>query len=121
MRNIKKLLTIIALVSAASMGYAQTSIGTAAVEITSELKLPTRKEVGKKELCGKYTFAVELDGTLSNIAVKDSMGHGMDEQIIRRLSETKDWKVPVFDDGPRRIAYSLPIIIKIPRKDKERK
>ena len=78
MREIKKLLTIIVLVAAVSMGYAQTDVSTAAGEITSELKFPTRKEAGKKELHGKYTFVVELDGTLSNIAVKDSMGYGMD-------------------------------------------
>lgn len=117
----KKILIIIALVAAASMGYAQADVSTATGEITSALKFPTRKEVGKKELRGKYTFVVELDGTLSNIAVKDSMGHGMDEQIVKRLSETKNWKVPVFEDRPIRTAYSLPIVIKIPRKDKERK
>jgi|SRR5690606_28398216 len=121
MHEIKKLLIVIALVAAASTGYAQKEVSKAAGEITSELKFPTRKEVGKKELRGKYTFVVEVDGTLSNIAVKDSMRHGMDEQIVKRLSETKDWKVPVLEDGPIRTAYSLPIVIKIPRKDKERK
>lgn len=119
MHNIKKLLIVIGLATMATSGYTQTEAGKATEEIKSEIKLPTRKEVGKRELHGVYTFVVELDGTLSNIAVKDSARFGIDKQVVEQLSKAKNWKVPVFEDGPRRIAYSLPIKFSLPKKHKK--
>ncbi|WP_270088018.1 hypothetical protein [Sphingobacterium sp. SYP-B4668] len=40
-------------------------------------------------------YIVAADETLSNIAVKDSIGFGVDEQIVEQLSETKDRKAAV--------------------------
>ncbi|NQD70933.1 hypothetical protein HP439_09410 [Sphingobacterium shayense] len=121
MHNIKKLLIGIGLATVTTPGYTQTDVSKVTEDITSEMRLPTRKEVGKRELSGVYTFVVELDGTLGNIAVKDSAGFGIDIQVVKQLSNAKNWKVPVFEDGPRRIAYSLPIRFHLPKKYKEPK
>ena len=121
MHTIKKLLAIIGLIGSGAMGYAQTDVSKATQDIASEIRLPTRKEAGQRELRGAYTFVVELDGTLGNIAVKDSAGYGIDEMVVEQLSKAKGWKVPIFEDGPRRIAYTLPMTFHLPKKHKEQK
>lgn len=84
--------------------------------VTKDLKLPTRKETGKKRLSGKYWFVVELDGTLNEVAVKDSIGYGVDEQIVKRLLKAKNWRVVKVGDVPTRVAYELPIVIELDKK-----
>ena len=48
----------------------------AADRMIKEIKLPSSKVIGKRYLEGNYTFVVELDGSISNVEVKDSIGHG---------------------------------------------
>lgn len=119
MQIIKKLLIIIGLATMATPGYTQTDSDKATKEISSKITLPTRKEVGERELNGIYTFTVELDGTLSNIAVKDSAGFEIDKQVVDQLSAQKNWKVMVFDGKPKRISYSLPIKFRLPKKQEK--
>jgi len=83
--------------------------------IAKSLTLPTVKEVGKKEVKGIYLFTVELDGTVKNIKVKDSIGYGIDEQIITQLSKATGWKVAEMGGKPIRIQYRLPLAIKLPK------
>lgn len=116
MHIIKPLLTLIFLLGLATPSYSQMDPKSAAERIPTELKLPTRKETGKKQLSGKYTFVVETDGSLSNVLVKDSMGYGIDEQIVNRLSQTKKWKVVVVGGEKMRIGYSLPITVILDKK-----
>lgn len=104
------------LLALAIPSYSQIDPKSVAESTTTELKLPTRKEAGKKKLSGVYTFIVELDGSLSKIVVKDSMGFGVDEQIIRQLSKRKDWKVAVVYGKPQRVAYSLPMTVTLDKK-----
>ena len=82
----------------------------------SNLKLPTSIQIGKKEVLGKYTFIVELDGSLSDIKVKDSIGFDIDYQIVKTLKNAKNWSVVEVNEVPTRISYSLPIRIKFPKK-----
>jgi len=115
--NIVKLsLTVMLLSVMAITGYAQTDPAKAIECITKEIKLPTRKEVGKKELFGTYTFIVETDGSISNIAIVDSTGFGVDEQVVKQLSDTKNWKVQEIAGEPTRISYKLPLRIKLPKR-----
>lgn len=114
----RQIIILAALTLCISTGLAQTAIdpNKAGENISKNLKLPTRKESGNKELSGVYTFVVELNGTVSTIDVKDSIGFGIDEQIIKRLSEVKGWKVFEYEGEPKRISYKLPIRIKLPKK-----
>lgn len=122
--NLKKQLSILAcLVSFVTASYCQELDVNSTLDhsvtkrnVTQNLKLPTRKETGKKKLCGKYWFVVELDGTLNEITVKDSIGYGVDEQIVKRLLKAKNWKVVKVGDVPTRVAYELPIIIELDKK-----
>lgn len=117
MKGIRQLLTLVFLTTVATSGFSQAEPNkVAARSITKELKLPTRKEAGKKQLAGIYTFVVELDGSLSTVNVKDSAGFGVDAQIVQKLSEAKGWKVPEVAGEPTRIAYQLPIRINLPKK-----
>lgn len=97
-------------------GYSQIDTKSVVADVTKELKLPTRKQAGKKQLAGTYSFVVEIDGTLGDVAVKDSMGHGVDEQIVNQLKQTKGWKVVMVDGKGMRVAYSLPITVLLDKK-----
>lgn len=88
-------------------------------QVTNALVLPTAKEIGKKQLTGAVVFVVELDGSLSGIKFTDSIGYGIDEQIIDQLKNSKNWTPAVIDGSPTRIAYKLPLRIVLPKKKKE--
>ncbi|MCY4780018.1 hypothetical protein ORI89_10180 [Sphingobacterium sp. UT-1RO-CII-1] len=122
--NLKKQISIlICLVAVVTTSYCQELDPNSTLDhsvtkrtVTKDLKLPTRKETGKKRLSGKYWFVVELDGSLSEVAVKDSIGYGVDEQIVKRLLKAKNWKVVKVGNVPTRIAYELPIVIELDKK-----
>lgn len=67
------------------------------------LHLPTAREAGQKVLTGIVQFVVETDGSLSGIEFTESIGYGIDEQIIEFLKNTKDWKPAVVDGQPIRV------------------
>lgn len=85
------------------------------LEFTKTFKLPTQKEVGKKALKGEYTFTGHTNGNLTNVIVKDSMGYGFDDQIMKNLSETKNFKVPELNAVKQAISYTLPLKIALPK------
>ena len=114
-RIMKHILTCFLLILTIS-GYSQTEPNKAAELVTKDVKFPTRKQAGKKELIGKYTFVVELDGSLSNVQVKDSIGFGIDEQIVKRLSQLNNFKVPEIAGTPTRVSFSLPIGVPLKKK-----
>ncbi|MDR2284351.1 MAG: energy transducer TonB [Sphingobacterium sp.] len=116
MNKVKQILSLTCLLLLTLTGYSQIDIKSTTESVTKALKLPTRKEVGKKQLSGKYSFVVERDGSLSRIAVKDSMGYGIDEQIIQQLSTPRKWSVAVINGEPQRVAYLLPIRIVLRKK-----
>ncbi|MBE8712206.1 hypothetical protein [Sphingobacterium hungaricum] len=111
-----KFITLILFLLFPLLGYTQIDVSKATTEVTKDLTLPTRKDAGKKELVGKYTFVVELDGSASTVAVKDSMGFGIDEDIVKKLSQAKGWKVAEVNGTPTRISYNLPIRLVLPKK-----
>jgi len=115
LKNVIFLLSLLVFGSAVKAQSNSTDPNEAGNLITKSLKLPTVKEVGKKEVKGIYLFTVELDGTVKDIKVKDSVGYGIDEQIIIQISKAKDWKVAEFDGKPRRIQYRLPLVVKLPK------
>lgn len=114
---IKQLIIVISLLAFSFNGMAQSNnpMGSA-LNFTKTMKLPTRKEVGKKEVTGKYIFTVDIDGTLTNIRVKDSMGYGLDDQVVKKLSEAKNWKVAEIDGIKTAVSYTLPLRVALPKK-----
>ncbi|GEM65903.1 hypothetical protein SF1_38850 [Sphingobacterium faecium NBRC 15299] len=114
---IKQLAILITFLVLSFDGVAQSNnTSNFASDITRTIKLPTRKEVGKKKLLGKYRFTVDVDGRLKDITVKDSMGYGIDEDIIKKLYEAKNWKVAEINGEKRAISYTLPILLTLPKK-----
>lgn len=114
---IKQLMIVISLLAFSLNGMAQSNnpMGSA-LDFTKTMKLPTRKEVGKKELRGEYIFTVDLEGNLTNIRVKDSMGYGLDDHVVKKLSEAKNWKVAEIDGVKKAVNYTLPLKLTLPKK-----
>ena len=54
-------------------------------------------------------FTVEKDGTLTNIKTAKRLGFGIEEEAIRVLKLTKNWKPALQNGKPISIAYSVPI------------
>jgi antitoxin component YwqK of YwqJK toxin-antitoxin module len=71
------------------------------------------RESEKNNIYGKLisTFIVEKDGTIVDIKIIKSLGFGLDEELIRVLSECPAW-TPGEQRGIKvRVLYSIPITI----------
>lgn len=114
---IKQITVLISFLTLSLNGIAQSNnpMGST-LDFTKTMKLPTRKETGKKEVKGEYNFTVDIDGNLTNVRVKDSMGFGLDDHIVKKLSEAKNWKVAEIDGVKKAVTYTLPIKLTLPKK-----
>lgn len=57
------------------------------------------------------TFIVEKDGNITDIKIIKSLGYGLDEELIRVLSNCPPW-IPGKQRGMKvRVLYSIPISI----------
>ncbi|WP_282636507.1 hypothetical protein [Sphingobacterium thalpophilum] len=81
-----KILAATVLLLTATAAFSQVDNRWITDSLTKGLKLPTRKETGKKILKGVY---VEIDGTVKDVQVKDNMGFGVDEEVIKKLKASK--------------------------------
>jgi len=54
-------------------------------------------------------FVIEKDGSLSNISVERSAGHGFDEEATRVLKLAKPWKPGIQNGRPVRVKFVIPI------------
>ena len=54
-------------------------------------------------------FIVETDGALSNFEVVRGIGHGADEEAIRVLALSPNWKPGIQNGRAVRVSYSVPI------------
>jgi protein TonB len=57
----------------------------------------------------QLSFIVEKDGSISDITVEQSAGHGFDEEAIRVLQQSPVWQPGIKDGQPIRIRYRLPV------------
>jgi len=57
----------------------------------------------------ELSFIVEKDGSISNITVEQSAGHGFDEEAVRVLQQSPAWQPGMLNGEPIRIRYQLPI------------
>ncbi|MBD1387071.1 TonB family protein [Mucilaginibacter rigui] len=55
------------------------------------------------------SFIVEKDGSLSDIKVVRGIGYGADEETIRVLKNSPNWKPGTQNGKPVRVAYSVPV------------
>jgi protein TonB len=55
------------------------------------------------------SFVIERDGELSNIKVIRGIGSGCDEEALRVLSKSPQWKPGIQNNQKVRVAYTLPI------------
>jgi TonB family protein len=55
------------------------------------------------------SFVVEKDGTLSEIKVAKGIGSGCDEEALRVMKLSPNWKPGIQNGHPVRVAYSVPI------------
>lgn len=84
----------------------------------NEKKFPTRKEAGKKELTGTFVFVVEADGSIKDVTVKDSLGFGLDEMVVQMMTSSNDWQPIIINGVATPVRFSLPLRIKLPKKQK---
>lgn len=85
------------------------------------LKYPD--EARTKNITGRVimSFIVEKDGSLSEIKVLRGIGGGCDEEAIRVLKTSPNWKPGIQDGRPVRVAYTMPIFFQLPTKTTEGK
>lgn len=68
-------------------------------------------EARKNNISGKVIlqFIVEKDGKLTNIKILRGLGSGLDEEAVRVLTESPNWKPGQQNGKLVRVAYTLPI------------
>ena len=59
------------------------------------------------------SFVVETDGSLSDVKVVRDLGFGTKEEALRLMSKSPKWSPGIQDGKPVRVAYNLPIRLKI--------
>ena len=59
-------------------------------------------------------FAVNPDGTISDINVQESPHASITEEIIRVFSESPLWTPAYLDGKPIKVVYTMPLIFRIP-------
>jgi hypothetical protein len=57
------------------------------------------------------TFNIEIDGSLSDIAVSKDLGYGLGEEAVRVLKKMPNWVPALYKGEPIRQIFALPIAI----------
>jgi protein TonB len=60
------------------------------------------------------SFIIEKNGKLSNIKILRGIGYGCDEEAIRVLEKSPEWKPGIQNKQKVRVAYTLPINFNLP-------
>lgn len=60
------------------------------------------------------SFIIEKNGRLSNIKILSGIGYGCDEEAIRVLEKSPEWKPGIQNKQKVRVAYTLPINFSLP-------
>ena len=69
----------------------------------------------EKNIQGKVqlSFIVETDGSISEIKVLKGIGGGCDEEAVRVLKNSPQWKPGIQNGKPVRVSYTMPISFKL--------
>ncbi|MEI6885282.1 MAG: energy transducer TonB [Bacteroidota bacterium] len=84
--------------------------------ILANVKYPS--EAMKKNLQGKVlvSFNIATDGSVANVAVKQGLGSGCDEEAVRVINLMPKWKPGEKDGNPVQCGMILPIQFKLDEK-----
>jgi TonB family protein len=66
------------------------------------------------------SFIVEKDGSLTDIKVIRGIGYGADEETVRMLRTSPNWKPGMQNGKPVRVAYSVPINFALAAEDDDK-
>ncbi|TSD63884.1 TonB family protein [Inquilinus sp. KBS0705] len=77
--------------------------------IAKNIKYPTKARESKTEGRVIITFVVEKDGSLSDFKVVRGLGNGTDEEALRVLQQSPNWKPGVQNGRLVRVQYTIPI------------
>ncbi|MDO8993788.1 MAG: energy transducer TonB [Daejeonella sp.] len=82
--------------------------------LSRNLKYP--ETAVEKGIEGKVliSFIIEKNGRLSNIKILRGIGYGCDEEAIRVLEKSPEWKPGIQNKQKVRVAYTLPINFSLP-------
>ena len=82
--------------------------------LSRNLKYPANAV--EKGIEGKVliSFIIEKNGRLSNITILRGIGYGCDEEAIRVLEKSPEWKPGIQNKQKVRVAYTLPISFSLP-------
>ncbi len=81
--------------------------------LSLNLKYP--QQARDKKTTGRVilSFIVEKDGSLSDIKVLRGIGDGADEEAVRVLKSSPNWKAGIMNGRPVRVAYTMPIFFQL--------
>lgn len=82
--------------------------------LSRNLKYPANAV--EKGIEGKVliSFIIEKNGRLSNIKILRGIGYGCDEEAIRVLEKSPEWRPGIQNKQKVRVAYTLPINFSLP-------
>lgn len=85
--------------------------GASALEMYIAKKLRYPRKVKKQKVEGSVMvqFAVEADGTITNIKVTKSLNKCLDEEAVRLVSKMPKWNPSIMFDEKVRALVNLPI------------
>jgi TonB family protein len=77
--------------------------------ISKNIKYPAEARQNKVQGRVIISFIVEEDGALSNVHVARGIGYGADEEALRVIKSSPNWKPGTQNGHLVRVAYSVPI------------
>ena len=83
--------------------------------MTENLKYPAEAKSANVEGTTRAKFVVGIDGSISDVAVVDGLGHGCDEEVVRLISQMPNWSPGVQDGKAVKVEMELPVTFKLPK------
>jgi TonB family protein len=83
--------------------------------IQSTMKYPEEALKAGVEGTVYIGFVIEKDGSMTNMTVKRGIGSGCNEEAMRILKTTPNWKPGMHNGKIVRVAYTVPIQFKLPK------
>ncbi len=77
--------------------------------IGNNIKYPEAAKKNNIEGIVFVSFIIEKDGSLSNVAVKRTLGYGTDEEAVRVLKLSEKWNPGMQNGKVVRVMYNIPI------------
>lgn len=77
--------------------------------LNRNLRFPPEAQDAGKSGRVLVSFVIEKDGRLSDIAIQNGAGYGMDEEAMRVLKLAKPWKPGIQNGQPVRVRYTIPM------------